>query len=452
MKKRIQWVILIAVVAVGVLLYGYAEMQSGVPVRTVVVNKGNIRAWVEARAMTTLPNIYRITLPQDGRILPIDLDAGHSVSKGQVVAQMDMADFKTALALADATVAEMEARMALNAYTRIEDTALVESKQVIDAMKAAGKAADELVRTNEAELTYSKWLLEMEEKLVKERASSQEKVQRAQRDYGQADSSLASSRFVSKALWAITAAVELLPKYIQERLELKGLEKGVMTQRLAQARAQQDLAARQLKRATIDSPMDGMVLRRMVKDEEYLQAGTLLMEIGDLRELEVTANILSEDVVTVRPGNGVDIYGPSIGDLPIRGTVSRIKPAGFTEVSSLGVDQQRVPVIIAFDPEARKQLEERGRSLGLAYRVRVRIYTHEKSDVLKVPRNALFRGAGDQWGLFTVEAGKAVLTSVRLGIVNDDEAEVAGGLKSGDTVILVPPKALKSGDRIKRSG
>ena len=313
MKKRIKWIILAAVVAVGALLYGYAEMQSGIPVRTMVVGKGNIRAWVEARAMTTLPNIHKITMPQDGRILPIDLEAGHSVKKGQVVAQMDSADFRTALALADANVAEMEVRMAMSAYTRIEDTALVESKQVIAAMKAAGKAADELVRTNEAELDYSKWLLEMEEKLVKERASSQEKVQRAQRDYGQADSSLASSRFISKALWAITAAVELLPKYIQERLELKDLEKGVMTQRLAQARAQQSLAVRQLKRATIESPVDGMVLRRLIKDEAYLQAGNLLMEIGDMRKLEVTANILSEDVVTVRSGNAVDIYGPSIG-------------------------------------------------------------------------------------------------------------------------------------------
>jgi ABC-type polar amino acid transport system ATPase subunit len=112
---------------------------------------------------------------------------------------------------------------------------------------------------------------------------------------------------------------------------------------------------------------------------------------------------------------------------------------------------RRVPVIIAFDPEAGKELEKRGHTLGLAYRVRVRVYTREKTDVLKIPRNALFRGAGDQWEVFTVKAGRAALTGVTLGIVNDDEAEVTGGLKSGDAVILVPPKALRNGDRVKLS-
>jgi HlyD family secretion protein len=262
---------------------------------------------------------------------------------------------------------------------------------------------------------------------------------------------VASARFMSKATWAITAAAELLPNYIEERLSLKHLETDVLNHRVDGARAEQEMAVRRLKRATIKSPVDGIVLRRLVKNEEYLAAGTLLMEIGDMRELEVTADILSQDVVTVRPGNAVDIYGPSIGDSSIRGTVSHIKPAGFTKVSSLGVDQQRVPVNIAFDPDALKHLKEGGRTLGLAYRVRVRIYTEEKKDVLKVPRTALFRGAGHQWQVFSIKNGKAALMSVTLGIMNDDEAEIKGGLSKGDAVIVAPPKALRDGDRVKPS-
>ncbi len=451
MKKSIKWIILGLVIAVAVVLYGYMEMQSGIPVQTARVAAGHIRAWVEDRAMTTLPFVYKITMPQDGRILPIALEAGRSVSKGQVVAQMDPADLKTTLALADARMAEIQAQIAINRYNKIENTSLVESKQVISAMKAAGRAADQLVKTNETELRYSEWLLEMEKKLVKERASSREKLRRAQRDYGQADSSVASARFMSKATWAITAAVELLPKYIHEHLGLKHLETEALNHRLAGARAEREMAARRLERATMESPVEGIVLRRLVKNEEYLQAGTLLMEIGDMRDLEVTANILSQDVVTVRTGNPVDIYGPSIGDTPIRGTVSHIKPAGFTKVSSLGVDQQRVPVVIAFDRDALKKLEESGRTLGLAYRVRVRIYTVEKKDVLKVPRTALFRGAGSQWEVFSVINGKAALVPVTLGIVNDNEAEIKAGLKSGDAIIVAPSKALRSGDRVKPS-
>jgi HlyD family secretion protein len=451
MKKKIKWIILGVVIAVAVVSYAYTAMQSGIPVQTAMAGKGDICAWVEDRAMTTLPLVYKITMPQDGRIQPIVLEAGHAVSKGQVVAQMDLADLKTALALADTRVAEIEAQIVINTYDKIENTSLVESKQVTAALKAAGKASDELVRTNEAELKYSEWLLDMEKKLVQERASSKEKLRRAQRDYGQADSSVASARFMSKATWAITAAVELLPKYIQERLSLKHLETDVLNHRLAGARAEREMAERRLKRATMQSPVDGIVLRRLVKNEEYLPAGTLLMEIGDTRKLQVTADILSQDVVMVRPGNVVDIYGPSIGDSPIRGTVLNIKPAGFTKVSSLGVDQQRVPVDIAFDKDALESLKQKGRTLGLAYRVRVRIYTEEKKDVLKVSRTALFRGAGDQWQVFTVKSGKAAIMSVTLGIMNDNEAEITGGISKGDAVIVAPPKALRNGDRVKPS-
>ena len=451
MKKRIKWIILLVVIAAAVLLYVYNETQSGTPVHTAKATEGRIRAWVEDRAMTTLPFVHKITMPQDGRILPITLEAGQGVSKGQVVAQMDDSDLRSTLDLADAQVSEIEAQIAVNAYDKIENTALIESKKLITALYATGKASDELVRTNKAELKYSKWLVEMEEKLVKQRASSKEKLQRARRDYGQADSQVASARFMSRATWAIAAVVDLFPRYVQELLGKKRLEGGALHHRLAGARATRELAARRLQRATMKSPVDGMVLRRLVKNEAYLSAGTLLLEIGVMSDLQVTADILSQDVVTVRPGNPVDIYGPSIGADPIRGSVWRVKPAGFTKVSSLGVDQQRVPVVISLDSRAVKQLQEKGRTLGLAYRVRARIYTEEKKSALKVPRTALFRGSENRWQVFSVQNGKATLVPVSLGIVNDREAEITGGLKVGVPVVVAPPKSLKAGDRITQS-
>lgn len=451
MKKHTKWIILCVVVAAGILFYVMSDMQSGTPVSTVKVTMGQVRAWVEDRAMTTLPLVHKITMPQDGRLLPITLEAGHGVTKGQVVARMDTADLQSALDLAEAQVSEIEARIAVNAYDKIENTALVESKKLIAALDATGKASDELVKTNITELKYSKWRVEMEEKLVKQRASSKEKLQRAQRDYGQADSQVASARFMSRATWAIAAIVDLFPRYVQELLGRKHLEGGVLNHQLAGARTARDLAARRLKRATLVSPVDGMVLRRLVKNKAYLTAGALLLEIGTMEDLQVTANILSQDVVMVRPGNPADIYGPSIGVTPVRGTVKRIKPAGFTKVSSLGVDQQRVPVVISFDPDALKQLKETGRTLGLSYRVRTRIYTEEKENVLKVPRTALFRGSANQWQVFTVRNGRAALVTVTLGIVNDDAAEITGGLKDGDAVVVAPPKSLKPGDRVTHS-
>jgi HlyD family secretion protein len=451
MKKNMKWIIPGVVIGVAILFYAYTVTQSVVSVRTAKVEKGHIRAWVEDRAMTTLPLVHKITMPQEGRILPVTLEAGHAVSKGQVVAQMDTMDLKTALAMADARIAAIQAQIAITEDDEIENTSLVESKKVSAAMEAAGKASNELVKTNEAELKYSEWNLGMEKKLVKQQATSKQNMRKAQREYGQAQSAVASARFMSKATWAIAATVELLPKYIHERLGLKHLETEVLKNQLAEARAERELAARRLERATMASPVDGMVLRRLVKNEAYLRAGTLLMEIGDMTRLEVTANLLSQDAVTVRPGNPVDIYGTAIGVAPIRGAVLRIKPAGFTKVSSLGVDQQRVPVVIAFDKDALEGLKEKGRTLGLAYRVRARIYTEEKKGVLKVPRTALFRGGDNRWQVFSVKNGKAALVPVTLGIVNDEEAAITGGLSDGDTIIVAPPKALRNGDRVKTS-
>ena len=451
MKKHMKWTIPGAVIIAVIVCYAYFEMQSGTPVQTVKVTQGSIRSWVEDRAMTTLPFVHKISMPQDGRILPITLEPGQAVKKGQVVAQMDTADLQSTLDLADAAVKEIEAQIAVNAYDKLEKTALVESDKLIKALNATGKASNELVRTNEAELKYAKWLVEMEEKLVKERASSKEKLRRAQRNFGQAESQVASSRFMSSATWAVAAVFDLLPRYVQEYLGRKHLEGIALKHQLAGARAERELAARRLGRATMKSPVDGILLRRLVKNEAYLAAGTLLLEIGVMEDLRVTADILSQDVVTVRPGNPVEIYGPSIGATPVLGTVWRVRPAGFTKVSSLGVDQQRVPVIIQFEPDALKLLKEKGRTLGLGYRVRARIYTEEKKNVIKVSRTALFRGSNNQWQVFCVRSKKAVLVPVTVGIVNDNEAEILTGLKEGEAVVVAPPKSLKAGDPVTTS-
>lgn len=448
MKKPIQWIILALFLVVGSVVYSLFGSSSGMRVQTADVSQGTVRTWVEDQAMTTLPLVHRITLPQDGRILPIVLEPGHAVSKGQAVAQMDSTDFMAALAISRAQVAEIEAQIAVNEYNRIEKTALKESSHVIEAMREAARAADEWIRANEAELEYSKWVLDMEKELVRQKASSMEKLRRVERDVGQADSSLASSRFMSKAVWAVTAAFELLPRYIEDYLGLKDLQTDALHHRLDGARAQLEQAVRQLERTSIKSPVDGVVLRRLVENEQFLPAGTLLMEIGDMNDLEVTADILSQDAVMVRPGHPVDIYGPAIGEAPIQGKVLHIRPAGFTRVSSLGVEQQRVPIIVGFDAYSRQTLAERGRSLGLAYRVRVRIYTGEEPDVLKIPRTGLFRGTGNQWQVFAVEEGRAVLRSVELGLQNDNEAQIIKGLTVGETIIVAPPKGLREGDRV----
>jgi len=201
-------------------------------------------------------------------------------------------------------------------------------------------------------------------------------------------------------------------------------------------------------RGTMTSPVDGVVLKRMVTSELYLPAGTSLLEIGRLEDLQVEADVLSIDVVDVKLGSTVEIYGPAVGSPPAKGTVSQIYPAGFTKVSSLGVEQQRVKVVVAFQPSELDRLLHQ-RQLGVGYRVRVRIQVAVKDKALVVPRSALFRNPDGRWQLYAVRSGRARLQDVELGLMNDQQAEVVKGLNEGELVIVAPENNLAEGQRVE---
>jgi HlyD family secretion protein len=184
-----------------------------------------------------------------------------------------------------------------------------------------------------------------------------------------------------------------------------------------------------------------------VTNERFLNAGSPLLEIGRLEDLEVEADILSLDVVSAKKGDRVEIYGPAIGKIPARGTVERIYPAGFTKVSSLGVEQQRVKVLVRFDRADLQRLRAE-QALGVGYRVRVRIITAEKSRALVIPRSAMFRGTDGSWQVYVVRGGRAVIAKVTIGMINDEQAEVLDGLAAEEPVIRSPESSLIDGQRV----
>jgi HlyD family secretion protein len=173
----------------------------------------------------------------------------------------------------------------------------------------------------------------------------------------------------------------------------------------------------------------------------------VLLKIGRLEELQIEADVLSQDVVAVKPGDDVEISGPTIGPTPARGSVERVYPAGFTKVSSLGVEQQRVRVIVGFMTTNLERVR-RDRGIGTDYRVSVRIFTKSKSDATVIPRSALFRAAEGNWQVFAVRDGRARLQPVETGLMNDETVEVIKGLGEGEVVVLAPETSLADGARV----
>lgn len=189
----------------------------------------------------------------------------------------------------------------------------------------------------------------------------------------------------------------------------------------------------------IHAPVTGQVLRLLQESEATLPAGTGIVEIGDIdTDLEVLVELLSSDAVQVSPGDRVLILGWG-GPETLSGTVQRVEPRGFTKVSALGVEEQRVNTIVSFS-EPREKLK----NLGHGYRVEVKIVVWEEKDVLIVPSSALFRDGSD-WAVFQVKDDTATLRRVRIGQNNGVEAQVMGGLEFSDRVILYPSTELSDG-------
>lgn len=193
------------------------------------------------------------------------------------------------------------------------------------------------------------------------------------------------------------------------------------------------------QRLEIRSPINGRVLRVLQESETTVQPGMNLIELGDPSDLEVEVDLLSDDAVRVKPGASVSLehWG---GDRPIRGRVRLVEPSGFTKISALGVEEQRVNVIIdVTDP-----LDDR-ETLGDGYRVEAKVTLWETSDVLQVPIGALVRQPKG-WAVFRVNDGRAILTPIQLGHTNGQTGEILEGLDQGD-VILVHPGDLVANER-----
>jgi HlyD family secretion protein len=204
------------------------------------------------------------------------------------------------------------------------------------------------------------------------------------------------------------------------------------------------------ERSVMTSPIDGVVLERHVVNEQFLAAGTVLLTLGRLEDLEVEAEILSQDVVKIDVGDAVEIYGPAVGRAlgqGVPGKVAQIYPGGFTKISSLGVEQQRVRVVIHFDEGQLPELLKR--DLGVDFTVRVRIFTDARSDALLVPRPAIFRSPDGGWQVYVVRQGRARLQPVEVGLMNDDRVEIRAGLQADDLVVLAPESSLSDGSRVR---
>jgi HlyD family secretion protein len=267
----------------------------------------------------------------------------------------------------------------------------------------------------------------------------------AQRDQARADlerqAKLASGGFVSDT------ARE------QAALALRTAERSVDAARHAEEAAGHDLAQARAAltryrsgdtsaKWEVTSPVNGAVLKVIQKSEAPVALGAPLLEVADSRSLEAVVDVLSQEAVAIRPGMRARVeLGQGVAPLPA--LVRLVEPAAFTKVSALGVEEQRVNVILDFAGPL-----DQVWTLGDAFRVEAHIVTHREDKAVKVPVGALFRD-GEGWAVFVAEDGRAVKRAVEVPRRNGVEAMVRKGVKPGERVVVYPSDALRDGAKIE---
>ena len=434
--KKTKWIFGGVVALIVIVIIIYSSIQ-GIPVRTGKAAKGTINEYIEEEAVTVLPHVYKIAMPIAGRIEPITLTPGTKISEGQMIAQIDKTDMQTIVSKAKARVNAIKGQIEINKYNAIEITGLKESKDWIATV-------DKLIAISLKKVDASKSVYKYAQEYANTLKESGQAISRIRDTKANMEAAvkkvdLESDSLMHSACNILGSIFKLLPVYIDEFITIKKLYGHVMQNQLLEAQATLDEEQLNLKRCTIKSPINGVILNRYVSSKRFLQAGELIMEIGDLNQLQVRANILTQEAIDISVGDPVDIFGAAIGRLPIHGKVIRVNPKGFKKKSSLGVDQQRVHVKIDFSKGGLDLLKKDKKTLGVGYRLQIKIYTATKKNALKIPRTALFKDNQGNWKVYVVRDGRARIQKITLGLINDNEAEIIKGLKPGvlENIVIV---------------
>lgn len=381
---------LIAAVVVVAGIVAVALWPESIEVTVVRPGRGPMQVTVDEDGETRVRDRFVVTAPVSGRVQRIEIEPGNAVTRGKTV-------------LARITPAESPL---LDPRTSRE-------------LQAAGDAAAAAVGQARAERQRAATTVDRARSTLRRQQELMKAGAIASDDLEAAETALAMAEDARRA-------AEFAERRAESELQL--------------ARAR--LSAPSVSGRSVDvlSPIDGAVLKRLRESEGLVPAGEPLLEIGEPGRMEIVADLLSTDAVRISPGADVLIeqWG---GDHALGGRVRLVEPSGFTKISALGVEEQRVNVIIDFTDPAE------ARRLGDGYRVEVRIVLWQESDVVKVPVGALFR-QGEGWAVFRVDMGRVHLQPVQLGQRNDNEGQILSGLEAGAQVVLHPPDTLADGMRV----
>ncbi len=385
---------LLVICIAAALVYGF--LPKPVAVEIVTVSRGPLQVVIEEEGKTRLKDRFEISAPVAGNLCRLDWKVGDPIKVGQQLCEIT--PLKSVL-LDPRSKAEAENRVA--------------------AAKASLRSAKARVMADAASAEFAQSEYDRIKQIYDKKLISRSALERAAAEQRRADATLESSRFAAEtARYSLAEARNALSQFATQGEELSG------------------------ERVVIHSPVDGQILAIYKESEGTVTAGQVLMEIGNARVLEIMVEVLSADAVRIQEDMAVEFerWG---GEQPLTGQVRVIEPIGFTKVSALGVEEQRVRVIV----DISSPIEQWAR-LGDGYRVDTKFILWQNDDVLQIPKNALFRYQ-DGWAVFVAgKDNRAELRTVQPGKRSGLYAQILSGLDVGEKVITHPDELIEDGRNI----
>ncbi len=394
-RRILIWSVLGALVVSGLVWSFWPEP---VPVDMASVTRGPMQVSVSDEGRTRVREVYRVSAPVSGRLLRIDRHAGDKVIGGETVV----------------------GDLLPTAPSFLDVRSHAQAEAAVKSAEAAKDLAAAEVRRAKADLAFAVSDLKRAQSLVIGGAISKAELEHAQLAYATKAAQLASAE----------AALQV------KDFDLQTAKALLMNPGSA------DASARQAASIALLAPVSGEVLRVLHESEAIVTAGTPLFEIGDPADLEVVVEMISEDAVGIRKGAPATLTDWG-GVTPLKARVRLVEPSGFTKISALGVEEQRVNVLLDF-----AEPHSRWASMADGFRVIAHIVIWQSENALRVPISAMFRN-GNGWAVFVVRDGRARLTPVRIGHANDEMAEVLAGLEVGERVIIHPSDRVRNSVRVE---
>lgn len=389
----------VLLVAAAAIAWGLAPRPVPVDVRT--VGHGQLTVCVNDDGVTRIRERYVIRAPLGGLMRRVRLHVGDAVQANDtVITSIDPPD-----------------------PTLLDPRAEADARARLETAKAVRDLADKSLDRARVQVEYTLADLERAKQLFPTKAVTHEQLDAAERAWKTAIDDLA------EAEQEVHVAAHLVQ--VTEAALVRSRPRGESDSRAGAVEWGLD----------VTSPIDGRVLRVIRESEGRVEAGAELVEVGDPRDLEAVIDLVSEDAVKVVPGHSCELTAWG-GDAQLVGHVRAIEPRGFTKVSPLGVEEQRVNVIVDLDTAAAARP-----SLGDDFRVEAAITIDTVHDAILVPLAAVFRH-GEGQAVFVVANGRAQLVRVRIGRRSNREAEVLDGLTGGETVIAYPSDTVTEGTRV----